>query len=98
MEAAGLITAREMEQRVLILRDPGFGDRAAITDTLLSGLQLIMPGEVARAHPLHSVVSNRPARGGPGIVAEERGPRLTGYDVAISVASRTTVVVTVPPA
>ncbi|MGA9866046.1 MAG: gentisate 1,2-dioxygenase [Acetobacteraceae bacterium] len=50
MEAAGLITAKEAERRVLILKNPGLGDRAAITETLFSGLQLIMPGEVAPAH------------------------------------------------
>jgi len=50
MEAAGLITAKEAERRVLILKNPGLHDRAAITETLFSGLQLIMPGEVAPAH------------------------------------------------
>lgn len=50
MEAAGLITAKEAERRVLILKNPGLGNEAAITQTLFSGLQLIMPGEVAPAH------------------------------------------------
>ncbi len=50
MEAAGLITAKEAERRVLILKNPGLDGQAAITQTLFSGLQLIMPGEVAPAH------------------------------------------------
>lgn len=50
LRAADLITAREAERRVLILRNPGLGGEAAVTDTLFAGLQLIMPGEVAPAH------------------------------------------------
>ncbi len=50
MEAADLITAKEAERRVLILKNPGLAGDAAITGTLFSGLQLIMPGEVAPAH------------------------------------------------
>ncbi len=50
MEAAGLITAKEAERRVLILKNPGLGGQAAVTQSLFSGLQLIMPGEVAPAH------------------------------------------------
>lgn len=50
MEAARLITAKEAERRVLILKNPGLGGQAAVTQSLFSGLQLIMPGEVAPAH------------------------------------------------
>jgi gentisate 1,2-dioxygenase len=50
MEAASLITAKEAERRVLILKNPGLGGQAAVTQSLFSGLQLIMPGEVAPAH------------------------------------------------
>ncbi len=50
MEAADLITAKEAERRVLILKNPGLGGQAAVTQSLFSGLQLIMPGEVAPAH------------------------------------------------
>jgi gentisate 1,2-dioxygenase len=50
MRAGSLITAQEAERRVLILRNPGLGGQAAVTHTLFAGLQLIMPGEVARAH------------------------------------------------
>jgi gentisate 1,2-dioxygenase len=50
MRSGTLITAQEAERRVLILRNPGLNGQAAITHTLFAGLQLIMPGEVARAH------------------------------------------------
>jgi gentisate 1,2-dioxygenase len=50
MRSGSLITAQEAERRVLILRNPGLNGQAAITHTLFAGLQLIMPGEVARAH------------------------------------------------
>ena len=50
MESASLITAKEAERRVLILKNPGLAGQAAITQSLFSGLQLIMPGEVAPAH------------------------------------------------
>ncbi len=50
MEAGRLITAREAERRVLMLKNPGLGGEAAITQSLYAGLQLILPGEVAPAH------------------------------------------------
>lgn len=50
MESATLITAREAERRVLMLMNPGLDGKAAITQSLYAGLQLIMPGEVAPAH------------------------------------------------
>src|SRR6266852_7073641 len=50
MEAGTMITAREAERRVLVLRNPGMQGQAAITRTLFAGLQLILPGEVAPAH------------------------------------------------
>lgn len=49
MEAAGLITAKEAERRVLIPENPGHRGETA-THSLFAGLQLIMPGEVAPAH------------------------------------------------
>jgi gentisate 1,2-dioxygenase len=50
MTSASLISAEEAERRVLILENPGLSDCASITGTLYAGVQLIMPGEVARAH------------------------------------------------
>ena len=51
IERAGkLITAAEAERRVLVLENPGLRASPAITHSLYAGLQLILPGEVARAH------------------------------------------------
>jgi gentisate 1,2-dioxygenase len=50
MEAGRIITARQAERRVLILRNPGMNGQAAVTHSLFAGLQLILPGEVAPAH------------------------------------------------
>ncbi|WP_048440869.1 gentisate 1,2-dioxygenase [Caenimonas sp. SL110] len=50
MRAAEAITAEEAVRRVLILKNPGLGGQAAITQSLFAGLQLIMPGEVAPSH------------------------------------------------
>src|SRR5262245_9670204 len=50
MEAGDLITAKEAERRVLMLKNPGLGGAAQITHSLYAGLQLVMPGETARSH------------------------------------------------
>jgi gentisate 1,2-dioxygenase len=50
LEAGRLITAREAERRVLVLENPGLRGASSITRTLYAGLQLILPGEVARSH------------------------------------------------
>jgi gentisate 1,2-dioxygenase len=50
MEAARHISAEEAERRVLLLENPGLRGGSQITNTLFSGLQLIMPGEVAPKH------------------------------------------------
>lgn len=50
MQAGGLITAKEAERRVLILENPGLVGQTRITHSLFSGLQLILPGEIAPAH------------------------------------------------
>lgn len=50
LEAGDLISAKEAERRVLILENPGFAGEARITTSLFSGLQLVLPGEVAPAH------------------------------------------------
>src|SRR5262249_52703477 len=51
MESAELITASEAERRVLVLENPALRGQSRITQTLYAGLQLIIPGEVAPAHP-----------------------------------------------
>jgi gentisate 1,2-dioxygenase len=50
MESGSLITATEAERRVLVLENPGLKGSSQITSTLYAGLQLILPGEVARCH------------------------------------------------
>jgi gentisate 1,2-dioxygenase len=50
IEAADVITAKEAERRVLMLENPAFEGQCKALETLFTGLQLIMPGEVAPAH------------------------------------------------
>jgi len=50
LEAGELISAEEAERRVLILENPSYKGLGQAVDTLYAGLQLILPGEVARAH------------------------------------------------
>ena len=50
LEAGDLLTAKEAERRVLILENPGLKGDARITHSLYAGLQLVKPGEIARAH------------------------------------------------
>jgi gentisate 1,2-dioxygenase len=50
VESGELIRAEEAERRVLILQNPGLGERVGATETLFAGLQMILPGEVAPAH------------------------------------------------
>ena len=50
MEAGRRITAEEAERRVLILENPGIRGHSGATQSLYAGLQLVLPGEVARTH------------------------------------------------
>ena len=50
LRAGELVTAEEAERRVLMLLNPGLGERPGATSTLFAGVQLILPGEVARTH------------------------------------------------
>ncbi len=50
LRAADLVGTQQAERRVLQLRNPGISDRSATTNTLFAGIQIVMPGEVARAH------------------------------------------------
>jgi gentisate 1,2-dioxygenase len=50
MEAGSLVTAEEAERRVLVLENPAFTGQSKATATLYAGIQLVLPGEVARAH------------------------------------------------
>lgn len=51
LERAGrLVDTESAERRVFMLINPGIGKLPYTTDTLYAGLQLILPGEIARAH------------------------------------------------
>jgi len=50
MRAAELITTQEAERRVLMLENPALTGTTFATTTLYAGLQVILPGEVARTH------------------------------------------------
>jgi gentisate 1,2-dioxygenase len=50
MEAGTLLTAKEAERRVLVLENPGVRGQSKITQSLYSGLQMILPGEIAPCH------------------------------------------------
>jgi gentisate 1,2-dioxygenase len=51
LERSGrLVSAADAERRVAMLLNPGIGRLPFTTDTIYAGLQLILPGEIARAH------------------------------------------------
>jgi gentisate 1,2-dioxygenase len=50
MEAGRLISAARAERRVLVLENPGLRGKASATHSLYAGVQLVLPGEIARAH------------------------------------------------
>src|SRR5919199_1488997 len=50
LRAGERVTAEEAERRVLMLLNPGLEGRIAATSTLFTGMQLILPGEVAPTH------------------------------------------------
>jgi gentisate 1,2-dioxygenase len=50
MRAAELITTQEAERRVLMLENPALTGTTFATTTLYAGLQVILPGEIARTH------------------------------------------------
>lgn len=76
LEAGRLITAEESERRVLILENPGLRGKSCITRTLYAGLQLLLPGEVARAHR-HTQSALRFVMEGAGAFTAVNGERTT---------------------
>jgi gentisate 1,2-dioxygenase len=51
LERSGrLVSAADAERRVAMLLNPGINRLPFTTDTIYAGLQLILPGEIARAH------------------------------------------------
>ena len=80
MRAGELVSTEEAERRVLMLMNPGLNGLQAITSTLYAGIQLVLPGEIARAHR-HSPAALRfiiEATGGYTTVDGERIPMLPG--------------------
>src|SRR6059036_1889329 len=73
MRAAELVGTEQAERRVLRLTNPALSNFSAST-TLVANLQIVMPGEIARAHR-HSPAALRliiEGRGGSTIVNGER--------------------------
>jgi gentisate 1,2-dioxygenase len=50
MRAAELVTTHEAERRVLMLENPALPGSSTVATTLVAGMQIIRPGEVAPAH------------------------------------------------
>jgi len=76
LESGQLISAEEAERRVLILENPGVRGKTRITNSLYAGLQLILPGEVARAHR-HTQSALRFVLDGHGAYTAVDGERVT---------------------
>ena len=74
LESADLISAEEAERRVLLLENPGLRGQSRITHTLLAGLQLIMPGEIATGHR-HTASAIRFILDGEGAYTSVEGER-----------------------
>ena len=69
-----LVSTQEAERRVLMLLNPGLEGAAATTPTLFAGMQLILPGEIARAHR-HSPAALRIIVEGHGAYTAVEGER-----------------------
>jgi gentisate 1,2-dioxygenase len=76
MESGQLITATEAERRVLILENPGYRGASRITQSLYAGMQLVLPGEVARSHH-HTASALRFIIEGDGAYTAVDGERFT---------------------
>jgi len=78
MRAAELVGTQQAERRVLRLTNPKLSGVAS--NTLVANIQIVMPGEIARAHR-HSGAALRliiEGRGGYTVVNGERGPMSPG--------------------
>jgi len=76
MEAGEVITAKQAERRVLMLENPGIQGGCLITESLYAGLQLVLPGEIARTHR-HSANALRFIIEGSGAYTAVDGERAT---------------------
>lgn len=79
MRAAELVGTEQAERRVLLLANPGLPFRSA-TNTVSANIQVVMPGEIARAHR-HTAAALRliiESQGGYTVVNGQRIPMLPG--------------------
>ncbi len=76
MRASELITTQEAERRVLMLENPALKGTTFATTTLYAGLQVILPGEIARTHR-HSPNALRFIVEGEGAYTAVEGERVT---------------------
>lgn len=74
LQTGELVSTQEAERRVLMLLNPGLEGVAATTATLFAGMQLILPGEIARAHR-HSPTAIRVIVEGSGAYTAVDGER-----------------------
>jgi gentisate 1,2-dioxygenase len=74
MEGGKVITTKQAERRVLMLENPGIAGGCLITDSLYAGLQLVLPGEIARTHR-HSASALRFIIEGNGAYTAVEGER-----------------------
>jgi gentisate 1,2-dioxygenase len=73
-EAGRLISAEEAERRVLVLENPALAGQSRITRSLYGGMQLLLPGEVARSHR-HTATAIRLIVQGQGAFTSVDGER-----------------------
>ena len=76
MRSAELITTQEAERRVLMLENPELKGSTFATTTLYAGLQVILPGEIARTHR-HAPNALRLIVEGEGAYTAVEGERTT---------------------
>jgi gentisate 1,2-dioxygenase len=76
IEAGRLLTEEEAERRVLVLENPGLRGQSKVTGSLYIGLQLILPGEIARCHR-HATSAIRFVIEGKGAYTAVNGERTT---------------------
>jgi gentisate 1,2-dioxygenase len=82
MRAAELVGTQQAERRVLRLTNPNL--RGVASSTLVANIQIVMPGEIARAHR-HSAAALRliiEGRGGQLVLARPRQRHRCADDVA----------------
>jgi gentisate 1,2-dioxygenase len=70
------VGTQQAERRVLQLRNPAIEGRSATTNTLFAGIQIVMPGEVARAHR-HTPTAIRFIMQGSGAYTRVDGERIS---------------------